>query len=296
MSKFIEQGRLGSNSVFYYILTLFICISGMAALHGILYNNFNFKTEDSNQVLILALIPFTAVIALIVFNTRLLHRRSVASLFNTINNFRFPRFIIALLIWFILMICTDLVNVFVLGIEYSFSFNKEKFLPLCIIALGLFPIQTLAEELFFRSYILQGLSTIYTKSIFAIVMSSIFFMGAHMMNPEVEQYGVILMCTYYFLSGFFLALITGLDNGIEQSFGIHTATNLYGALIISYEGAALKTDALWTIQKPSGMILVAGSVISMFIYYAISRNIFKLYKFTYLLEEYKKIDDKISAD
>ncbi|NOT38093.1 MAG: CPBP family intramembrane metalloprotease [Saprospiraceae bacterium] len=289
---FVSQGRKGNNSVIYYILTLLICISGVGTIHGLLYDNFSFNVEDSNQILILAIIPFAAVVLFIAVNTKLLHKRTVASLFNVVNNFRFSRFIISFAIWFVLLIVFEAITLYAFNAQYEFTFKKESFLALCVISLGLIPIQTLAEELLFRSYILQGLSNIFTKSIFPIILCSVIFMGAHIMNPETERYGAILMCSYYLASGLFLAIITFLDNGIEQSYGIHTATNIYGAVLVSYESAALKTDAMWTLQNPTGIMIVTGSIIAMIIYYFISKRIFKINEIGYLLEEYKE-DDKI---
>ncbi len=285
---FIEQGRKGLNSIFYYALTLFISLSGFGSLYAYLTDNFKFDLEDRNQVLVISLIPFVATLFFIIFNTALLHKRTVASLFNTLTYFRWNRFFIGLGLWVILLTVGDLFCCFVLQGDYQWTLKSEKFWSLVFISLSLIPIQTLAEEVFFRSYILQGLSNLFTKSIFPIILSSVIFMGAHMMNPETEKYGMLLMCTYYFLSAFFLAIMIGLDNGIEQSYGIHTATNLYGTLIVSYEGAALQTDAIWTIENLSGVIMVVISVIAMIIYYFIAQKYLKIKNFKSLFEEYKQ--------
>lgn len=285
---FIEQGRKGFNSVFYYALTLFISISGFGSLYTYLSDNFKFDLKDSNQVLVLSLIPFVAVLFFIIFNTTLLHKRSIASLFNTLNYFRWRRFFIGFGIWVVLLIIGDLICSFALQGDYQWTLKSDKFWTLVFVSVSLLPIQTLAEEVFFRSYILQGLSNLFSKSIFPIILSSVIFMGAHMMNPETEKYGMLLMCVYYFLSAFFLAVIIGLDNGIEQSYGIHTATNLYGTLIVSYEGAALQTDALWTIKNLSGIVMVITSVIAMIIYYFIVQKFLNINQFKSLFEEYKK--------
>ena len=53
------------------------------------------------------------------------------------------------------------------------------------------------------------------------------------------------MFGYYFISAVFLGFITVVDQGLEQAIGIHAATNIYGAVIVGYQGAILQTDCLW---------------------------------------------------
>lgn len=284
---FVQQGRRGLNSAFYYVLTTLICFTGIASLSAYLYQNFSFDLKDINQTLILTLIPFSAVIFFILFNTRLLHKRPIASLFNIFNHFRWSRFLIGLIFWSTLLIATDVFNAFIFHEDYKLSLNKENFLQLCIISLSLFPIQTLAEELFFRSYLTQGLSNIFSKSIFPIILSSFIFMGAHMMNPETEKYGLILMSFYYLCSAFFLGILTELDDGIEQSYGIHTATNIYGAVIVGYEGSAIQTESVWTIQNMNAFMMVLFSILIMVIYYFMAHRFWKIRKFNYLIKEYE---------
>ncbi|MBK8112365.1 MAG: hypothetical protein IPK46_19645 [Saprospiraceae bacterium] len=53
------------------------------------------------------------------------------------------------------------------------------------------------------------------------------------------------MQVYYLGAGLFLALLAIADNGLELSIGIHTATNLFGSIILKYEGSVLQTETLF---------------------------------------------------
>ncbi|MEP7197761.1 MAG: lysostaphin resistance A-like protein [Saprospiraceae bacterium] len=283
---FIEQGRKGNNQFYLYLLTILICITGFVSFQLYLLENITIKEADANQTLFIALLPFSIVIFLLLFNVSTLHRRPFASLFNTIERYRIKRFLVGFGVWFILLALGDLAYHYFLQGEYHFNLNWNKFGSLLLISISLFPIQTLAEELFFRSYILQGLGNIFNKAIYSIVLSSIFFMLMHIANPEVEKFGYSLMCLFYLISGIFLASITVLDDGVEQSHGIHTATNIYGAVLINYEGSALNTDSLWKINNPSGLIMVVLSFITMILYFIFSKKLYNLKKINSLFHEF----------
>jgi hypothetical protein len=55
--------------------------------------------------------------------------------------------------------------------------------------------------------------------------------------------------TYYIGVGLFLGIITLLDNSLELALGIHAATNIYGALFVTFKGSALQTPALFRISE-----------------------------------------------
>jgi uncharacterized protein len=57
---------------------------------------------------------------------------------------------------------------------------------------------------------------------------------------------------FYVFSGIFTALITVMDNGLELSWGFHTANNFFVVLIVSNTWQVLQTDSLFIdYSKPS---------------------------------------------
>ncbi len=284
---FVEQGRKGNNNFLLYLLTILICFSGFVSLTMYLMDRVGAKDQDNNQMLFLALLPFSVVVVVVLMNTILLHKRKMSSVFNVIGHFRLKRFMIGFGFWTLLMGLGDWIYSNSLGGEYKFHFSGNTFFYLLFISLSLFPVQTLAEELFFRSYILQGLSNLFKRSFVPIIFSSVFFMLLHSANPENEKFGAALMSGYYVISGIFLALLTVLDDGIEQSYGIHFATNLYGSVLVGYEGSALTTDSLWKIQQPSGIVMTITSVLAMVIYFLFSKYYFKIKNIGVIFQEHQ---------
>jgi len=95
-----------------------------------------------------------------------------------------------------------------------------------------------------------------------MVITSFLFAGLHLMNPEITQFGMSTMITYYVLVGFFLAFLTVMDDGLELAMGVHTATNLFGSLVITFDGSALQTPALFKLETPDVQIMLLLMILS----------------------------------
>ncbi len=68
----------------------------------------------------------------------------------------------------------------------TFSFNSDLaalvlFVPIALIFTA---IQTTTEELFFRGYIVQGASLIWSNRVFLVIVSTVIFTLPHLGNPE----------------------------------------------------------------------------------------------------------------
>ena len=85
-----------------------------------------------------------------------------------------------------------------------------------LISFLMIPIQTTAEELFFRGYLAQGFFRKTGSILHTLLLTSILFTAMHAFNPEVDTlgYGVLV---YYFLTAVFLAIMTIMDGGMELS-------------------------------------------------------------------------------
>ena len=123
-----------------------------------------------------------------------------------------------------------------------------NFLFLAIVALFFVPIQAGLEEIFFRGYILQGISLISKSKIFLILSTSAIFTVVHLANPEPWEYGVYTYATTIFMLGTFMGLITLLDGGLELAIGFHTMNNLWSFLIVGLETSVISTPALFILS------------------------------------------------
>jgi hypothetical protein len=79
----------------------------------------------------------------------------------------------------------------------------------------------------------------------------------------------ILIGLGYFSIGFFFALITLLDNGIELALGMHAANNLFTALFANYTITALPSPALFTVQTLDPIYSLISVIIGMIVFYLI---------------------------
>ena len=122
---------------------------------------------------------------------------------------------------------------------------------LLMAALVLVPIQAATEEIFFRGYILQGISHWKRNRMFLVLLTSIIFTIVHIANPEPWEYGVFAYIISVFLMSLFMSLVTVLDGGLELAIGFHTMNNLWSFLILGLEKSVIPTTTLYTLNLES---------------------------------------------
>jgi membrane protease YdiL (CAAX protease family) len=113
------------------------------------------------------------------------------------------------------------------------------------------PIQTTAEELIFRGYLMQGFYNLSLNKWFPLLMTSLIFGTMHIMNPEVEKIGYLIL-VYYIGTGLFLGIITLMDEGTELAIGFHAANNIIASLLITTDYTVFQTHSIFKdISEPS---------------------------------------------
>lgn len=206
-----------------------------------------------------------ALVALLLF-TFLLHRRSPLSLLTGAPRFRYNRLGWGMLSAFLVIALSDGVNYFIHPDEYVWQFDPAKFFPFLLVALLIFPLQIGFEEVFFRGYVLQGIS-LGTRSVLAgWVISSVLFSLAHSFNLEVSEFGMLKMLAVYVSLGLGLGFVTLYTQGLEIAMGFHLVNNLYVALVKTFPGSSLNTPALFITPAPDADYMVAESIIGMLIF------------------------------
>lgn len=150
-----------------------------------------------------------------------------------------------------------------------------KFLPIALIVTF---IQTTTEELFFRGYVLQGLSQKFKGPVVLSVVSGIIFTLPHLANPEVAK-SLLFVPPLYFIMGFLLAIITLKSNSLELAIGAHAANNFFGVFMINFKESALAgTDSILITSRfnvYSSLVLTLGLA---FAYYFIVIKVLKVGK------------------
>lgn len=127
--------------------------------------------------------------------------------------------------------------------NYVWNFKPLPFLILCVIAIVMVPIQTSIEEYLFRGYLMQGFGVLAKNKWFPLLMTSIIFGLLHIANPEVDKLGYLILF-FYIGTGFFLGIITLMDEGMELALGFHAGNNLVGIILVTANWTAFQSESL----------------------------------------------------
>ncbi|MGO3707879.1 MAG: lysostaphin resistance A-like protein [Mesonia hippocampi] len=206
---------------------------------------------DSNLALFLMLFTFAMGLVGVILAIRFIHGQSFTSLTTARKKIDWSRIGFGFGIVAIYTIASVLIGYWLVPEDFEFNFQPLPFLILCIVAVIMVPLQTSFEEYFFRGYLMQFLGLWAKNKWLPLVVTSVIFGLLHITNPEVAQMGYIIMI-YYVGTGFFLGIITLMDEGMELSLGFHAGNNLIGALLITADWTAFQTDSIFKdISDPS---------------------------------------------
>ncbi|GGD24490.1 hypothetical protein GCM10011343_13340 [Flavobacterium orientale] len=111
---------------------------------------------------------------------------------------------------------------------------------------------------------MQGIGVATKSRLIPLLITSIAFGLMHIANPEVGKMGPVIMI-YYIGTGFFLGIITLMDEGLELALGFHAANNLVGALLVTADWTAFQTHSIFKdISEPSAGVDVLLPVVVIF--------------------------------
>lgn len=278
---FIEQGVKPENHFWKYILgslaIIFASFVGQIIFAAaILYDSFSSKKLypttndavmsyfDSNLTLLLVLFSFVFTMIAVYGVVRLIHKQTILSVTTSRNKVDWKRIIFSFSLWSAFTIITTLLSYFYDPSNFIFNFKPIPFAILAVIAILLVPIQTSCEEYIFRGYLMQGFANLAKNKWFPLLLTSLIFGSLHYFNPEVAKVGPIIM-VYYIGTGFFLGIITLMDEGMELALGFHAANNLIGALLVTADWTALQTHSIFKdISEPSAGYEVFFPVLVIF--------------------------------
>jgi membrane protease YdiL (CAAX protease family) len=198
---------------------------------------------ESNLNLFLMLLSYAAGLLGVLFVVKYLHKQSLRSLTTSRSKIDWRRFWFAFLFWGIISSTMVLIDHYMYPEHYEFNFKLVPFLILAAIALVLVPLQTSFEEYLFRGYLMQGLGVLCKNKWVPLIVTSSLFGLLHIANPEIEKLGYILL-VHYIGTGFFLGIITLMDEGLELALGFHAANNLFTALLVTADWTAFQTHSI----------------------------------------------------
>ncbi len=285
---FIEQGVKEENKFWKYIVgSLFIILAStigqIPLLLAVYAKSFLEHSKmpsgsadfmhllDSNLTLFLILFSFAIALLSIYFLIHLYHKQSFLSLTTSRKKVDWNRILFSFSIWSIFTLLSIIISYYDSPENFVINFKPIPFLILLLTASLMIPIQTSTEEYVFRAYLMQGFANLSLNKWFPLLMTSIIFGSMHILNPEVDKMGYIIM-VYYIGTGLLLGIMTLMDEGIELSLGFHAANNLIGALLVTSDWSVFQTNSiLKDISEPSAGLDV---IIPLIVVYPILLYIF----------------------
>ncbi len=197
-----------------------------------------------NTAFVLLVAPLSFACLLVFFWVKFVHQQSITSLTTSRKKVDWKRILFSFSLWSIITIATTLVAYYFQPEDFVINFQLQPFLIFLFLAVILIPLQTSFEEYLFRGYIMQGLGVVTKSRLIPFLTTSILFGLMHIANPEVEKMGYIIL-VYYVGTGFFLGILTLMDEGLELALGFHAANNLIGALLITSDWSAFQTHSIF---------------------------------------------------
>ncbi|ESU24778.1 hypothetical protein FEDK69T_03300 [Flavobacterium enshiense DK69] len=197
----------------------------------------------SNLTFVFVIIPLSLMCFGLLFWVKFIHRQSIRSLTTARKKVDWSRIFFSFGLWAAVSALLTLLSYLSSPENFVFNFEPIPFFTFLILAVILIPLQTSFEEYLFRGYLMQGLGVITNSRLIPFLVSSILFGLMHIANPEVGKLGLVIMI-YYIGTGFFLGIVTLMDDGLELALGFHAANNLVGALLVTADWTAFQTNSI----------------------------------------------------
>ena len=191
----------------------------------------------------LLLIPSLFMVPAIWLVVVKLHELSFKTIVTKRKKIDYNRIIFSFLLWGVVITTFVLIGYFISPENHEFNFKLKEFLILSVIAILLIPVQTTVEELVFRGYLMQGFGGLFNSRLLALFLTSIIFGSLHLINPEVEALGYLIMVQYLGY-GFVLGIMTLMDEGLELAIGFHAANNLFIVLLLTSSWTVFETESI----------------------------------------------------
>ncbi len=275
-SSFFDSASAGRTGVFWILLTTLIVFIGLIVgqiPYALFIGGGQALSSDHLQTftLILMVLSFAVGLFALALTVFPLHRVAFISLITPSNRLDMGRIVVAFVFWFLLVALCECLMYLVNPGTYHWSYDPHRFWPLLLVALFWLSLQTSLEEIFFRGYLLQQVAVLTNHRWIAVVLTSVVFGLLHIANPEVAAFGITKMMLYYIGFGLWLGIITILDDRLELALGVHAATNVYGATVVTFNESAIQTPALITVADLNVVHMLwafAFSAVLFFTYFA----------------------------
>jgi uncharacterized protein len=264
--RYLDLARAGRNAWWRYLLGVLVIAFFWLALGYVPYFALVASGLEPDPLLEFVAVNFSIFMMLagLAVAVKLIHRRPLRSLVSPDGRVDVRRLARGAVVWVVIAAAVAAIEHVLFPERYHLSFSADRFFVFFAAVAVLTPIQCATEELVFRGYALQAFGLLTRRAWVIACASSLAFTLPHLLNPEVYQYGALIMAANYFAIGMVLATVTLRDGRLELAIGLHAVNNVFLALIANYEGSALMTESVFTaaVLDPAYSLatLVAGGL------------------------------------
>ncbi|MCJ7449311.1 MAG: CPBP family intramembrane metalloprotease [Bacteroidales bacterium] len=282
IAVFLASNIIGGIPLFIAVIIKTISDPQITARLADNPNDLGLLGFDPNVGLIMMLIPFMVGLLAFILLIKPLNQRSLQSVINGTSAVRWSRFFISALVWLIISAIYLIVYYKLDPLNFELNNTTRTLIILSVISVIFIPFQAAFEEVLFRGYLMQGFAVLFRNRWLPLAFTSILFGLMHSLNPEVKDFGFLIMMPQYILFGLIFGIITILDDGIEAAMGAHTANNIFLCIMITNESSALQTPALYEQLKVFPWIEGGALLVSGIIFIVVLKIIFKWKNFSLL--------------
>lgn len=256
-------------------------------------NDLSILGLDPNVGLVMMLLPFMIGLAAFILLIKPLNQRNILKVINGTGAIRWNRFFISALVWLIISAIYLIIYFKLDPLNFVLKNTSRTLIILSVVSVLFIPFQAAFEEVLFRGYFMQGFAVLFRNRWLPLVFTSLLFGLMHSLNPEVKDYGFLIMMPQYILFGLIFGIITILDDGIEAAMGAHTANNIFLCIMVTNESSALQTPALYEQVKVFPWIEFGALFVSGIIFIIVLKLIFKWKNFSLVVKGVKPSENII---
>lgn len=284
-ATYLEAAKWGKHRGWRYVLGLVIILfawlvvgSGASVLVAfVLGGQADPSVLGPVEYYLFVMASFLCFLAGVLIAVSLIHRRHPRTLVTARKKINWRRVGHGFVAWFVPYCLIGGLGQYLFYPD-TFSFNSDllAFALFVPIALVLTTIQITTEELFFRGYIVQGASLIWSNRVFLAIASAVIFTLPHLLNPEAGAGGwLTVFVTYFLVPGLVWTVVSLIDGTTELAIGVHFANNIGGALLFNITGSALPSPALFTISEYHATYGALSVLVAVPMFLAIAYKVFK---------------------
>jgi membrane protease YdiL (CAAX protease family) len=283
MSKYLEVAQQGRNEWWRYLISLpailaiwflvgsipVVILMAYVSMDGDPATNFSATGFEGIPVIVEFLFTMSSFIPFLVATllaVRWIHARPLKTLVTGEAHIRWTRIFTGAGVWLLIAAVISTIESLLYPGRYGLTFQPVTWILFAALALIIIPMQTSAEELFFRGYLLQWIGLRLKNWWLLSFFNGLLFFLPHAANPEMATNSVLIGLGY-FVMGFFLTLITLRDNGMELALGMHAGNNLFAALFANYSITALPSPSLFTVQTLDPVYSLISLVFGLIVFY-----------------------------